>query len=207
MSTIGQIYYNVVRTDTTPPTSGEISSGIDIFQDIVSASHAQIFTKVGIQAPPGTKAIIDENKTIIVGKTGIWEIGDGSDGYISIHSLRFVRPRRYIKDIAASNAYIEDGIAEMAEADEEYNAAMKELYKDRIPDVFLPDGVTPNPESDAFWEKHDQITGDYFTKFEEGLNKYNTGCNGIYVLPFPNETNNPANYDDLYNVIIDFIYE
>ena len=64
MATVGQVYYNVIDHD-----SGGIlapMTGINIFQNIVSAYGANQFTKLGIQAPPGTRVVLNDNKTIVL---------------------------------------------------------------------------------------------------------------------------------------------
>lgn len=94
MSAIGQIYYRVVDTSSTGDGKHYISSGIDIYNDIVSASSAKQFTKVGIQAPPGAQVVMNASKTIMIGRTGIYEL----DEDIVITSMKFVRPTVYIKD-------------------------------------------------------------------------------------------------------------
>ena len=94
MSAIGQIYYRVVDTSSTGEGRHYISSGIDIYNDVVNASSARQFTKVGIQAPPGAQVVMNASKTIMIGRTGIYEL----DEDIAITSMYFVRPKNYIKD-------------------------------------------------------------------------------------------------------------
>lgn len=204
MSTIGQIYYNVVDNNN----GSYISSGQNIFNDIVSTMGGgnTRFTKLGVQAPPGTKVVLNNTKTIMVGKTGIYELDDN----IYIDNMYFVRPMRYIKDEEASSKAKEDGIAKMLAADEKRKAAMKKLNTDfpTIPgDEFLEDGETPNPAYEEYWSRYNDIQSEYIVEYQEGLNLFNTGSNGIYVLPNPNSPDSPENYEDLYNVIVDFIYE
>lgn len=204
MPTVGQIYYNVVDNNN----GSYISSGQNIFNDIVSTMGGgnTRFTKLGVQAPPGTKVILNDNKEIMVGKTGIYELDDN----IYITSMYFVRPRRYIKDVEASEKAKQDGIAGMLAADNKRKAAMQELNADfpTIPtDEFLEDGETPDPNYKEYWDRYNDIQTEYITEYQEALNLFNTGSNGIYVLPNPNNVNAPENFEDLYNVIIDFIYE
>lgn len=100
MASIGQIYYNVLDTNS----GGYLSSnGVDIYSDIVSAYGATAFNKIGIQAPPGTQVVMNDTKNIMIGRTGIYEL----DYDIKILTMYFVRPKKYIKDEATSKALIE----------------------------------------------------------------------------------------------------
>ena len=105
MSAIGQIYYRVVDTSSTGDGKHDISSGIDIYNDIVNASSAKQFTKVGIQAPPGAQVVMNASKTIMIGRTGIYEL----DEDIVITSMKFVRPTVYIKDEKESESKKQEG--------------------------------------------------------------------------------------------------
>ena len=72
MPSIGQVYYNVLDT-----SSGEyISSGIDIFSNIITAYGATEVTKVGIQATSGTRVVMNETRTIMIGRTAIYDLDD-----------------------------------------------------------------------------------------------------------------------------------
>lgn len=198
MATVGQIYYNVLDTNSGDYIS---SSGIDIFSDIVSAYGATQFSKIGIQAPPGTKVVMNETKTIMIGRTGMYEL----DNNINIIDMYFIRPKKYIYDEITSSMLIEQGTAEMQQADRDRTAAMTEL------NMSYPDGI-PNQEDDpegykAYWAAYNNIQLVYITSYQAGLDKYNKGINGVYILPNPNDITAEENYQDLLNVIVDFIYE
>ena len=105
MSAIGQIYYNVIDTSSTGDGKHYISSGTDIYTDVVNASGAKQFTKVGIQAPPGAQIVMNTSKTIMVGRTGIYEL----DEDIAITSMYFVRPKNYIKDDKETESKKQEG--------------------------------------------------------------------------------------------------
>lgn len=196
MANVGQVYYNVI--DDTRNGYATYPNGLDIFSDLV-VIYGTRFTKVGIQAPPGTKVIMNENKTIMVGRTGIYEL----DEDISITSLRFDRPRRYEKDNQKSAELIEAGTALMKEADNERTQKMEQL-KNKFP---IPPTSQEDENYKAYWDEYNQIQSDYIKKYQEGLGSYNSGINGIYVLPNPNDPDDDINYQDLYNIIVDFIYE
>lgn len=197
MATIGQVYYNVMNNNSSSYESS--SANLNIFRDLVSAYGAKQFNKIGIQAPPGTKVVMNTNKTVMVGRTGIYELDDD----IAITNLYFVRPRRYIKDEVASAAAISAGTTGMLRADQERTTALNQLNRD-FPNI-------PTEESDpnykVYWDRYNIIQSNYIEAYQEALGQFNTGVNGIYVLPNPNNPNADENYQDLYNVILDFIYE
>ena len=191
MATVGQVYYNVIDKN-----SGScLSSGPDIFKDIVSGYNATQFTKVGIQAKPGTIVIMNETKTIMVGQTGVYELDDD----IVITNLYFKRPAKYTKDIEQSNAAIDQGIEKIKAAEAKKQKALQDL------------GVAPGRDNEnaftTYWNKYNEIQTTFIREYNEGLSLFQTGSNGIYTLPNPNNIQAPENYDDLYNVIVDFIYE
>lgn len=196
MATVGQIYYNVVDNNS----GSYIKSGEDIFTDIVNQIGASQFNKVGIQASPGTQIVMNNAKTIMVGRTGIYELDDD----IAITAMYFVRPRKYEKDEEASAEAIEQGVAGMQAAEDARERALDQFYVDN---PVIPDRETDPEGYQAYWDAYNNIQMTYIAAYQEALNLYNSGINGIYVLPNPGDVNAPENYQDLYNVIIDFIYE
>lgn len=196
MATVGQIYYNVIDNNS----GSYIKSGEDIFTDIVNQIGASQFNKVGIQASPGTQIVMNNAKTIMVGRTGIYELDDD----IAITAMYFVRPRKYEKDEEASAEAIEQGVARMQAAEEARERALEQFYVDN---PVIPDRETDPEGYQAYWDAYNNIQMTYIAAYQEALNLYNSGINGIYVLPNPGDVNAPENYQDLYNVIIDFIYE
>lgn len=196
MATVGQIYYNVLDNNS----GSYISSGTNIFSDIVAAYGAKQFNKVGVQASPGTKIVMNSTKNIMVGRTGMYELDDD----IAITAMYFVRPRKYVKDEVASAEAIEQGTLGMVAADEAREAALTEFYKNN---PTVPDKDNDPTGYQAYWDAYNNIQATYITAYQEALNLYNQGINGIYILPNPNNVDAEENYQDLYNVIIDFIYE
>ena len=196
MATVGQIYYNVIDNNS----GSYIKSGEDIFTDIVNQIGASQFNKVGIQASPGTQIVMNNAKTIMVGRTGIYELDDD----IAITAMYFVRPRKYEKDEEASAEAIEQGVARMQAAEDARERALEQFYVDN---PVSPDRETDPEVYQAYWDAYNNIQMTYIAAYQEALNLYNSGINGIYVLPNPGNVNAPENYQDLYNVIIDFIYE
>lgn len=195
MPTVGQVYYNVIDNNS----GSYVSSGQNIFSDIIAQVGASQFNKVGVQAPAGTKIVMNESKTIMVGRTGIYELDDD----IAITNMYFIRPRKYEKDEEASQQAIEQGTEGMQAADKKRADDLKQFYKENP--------VMPDPDTDpegyrAYWDSYNNIQTTYIEAYQTALSLYNYGVNGIYVLPNPDNIDAPENYQDLYNVIIDFIY-
>lgn len=195
MPTVGQVYYNVIDNNS----GSYVSSGQNIFSDIIAQVGASQFNKVGVQAPAGTKIVMNESKTIMVGRTGIYELDDD----IAITNMYFIRPRKYEKDEEASQQVIEQGTEGMQAADKKRADDLEQFYKENP--------VMPDPDTDpegyrAYWDSYNNIQTTYIEAYQTALSLYNQGVNGIYVLPNPDNIDAPENYQDLYNVIIDFIY-
>lgn len=195
MPTVGQIYYNVIDNNS----GSYVSSGQNIFSDIVVQVGASQFNKVGVQAPAGTKIVMNESKTIMVGRTGIYELDDD----IAITNMYFIRPRKYKKDEEASQQAIEQGTKGMQAADKKQADDLEQFYKEN---PVMPDLDTDPEGYRAYWDSYNNIQTTYIEAYQTALSLYNQGVNGIYVLPNPDNIDAPENYQDLYNVIIDFIY-
>lgn len=188
MSAIGQIYYRVVDTSSTGDGKHYISSGIDIYNDIVSASSAKQFTKVGIQAPPGAQIVMNASKTIMIGRTGIYEL----DEDIVITSMKFVRPTVYIKDEEESESKKQEGEKIIKEAKAALEAAIAALGEEPT-----------DPTSDAYktyWSGYNEANETYITAFQKGSAILNQGLNGVYK-------EDKTVIGELDNVIVDFIYD
>lgn len=188
MSAIGQIYYRVVDTSSTGDGKHYISSGIDIYNDIVNASSAKQFTKVGIQAPPGAQVVMNASKTIMIGRTGIYEL----DEDIAITSMKFVRPTVYIKDEKESESKKQEGEKIIKEAKVALEAAIAALGEEPT-----------DPTSDAYktyWNGYNKANETYITAFQKGSAILNQGLNGVYK-------EDKTVIGELDNVIVDFIYD
>lgn len=195
MPTVGQVYYNVIDNNS----GSYVSSGQNIFSDIIAQVGASQFNKVGVQAPAGTKIVMNESKTIMVGRTGIYELDDD----IAITNMYFIRPRKYKKDEEASQQAIEQGTKEMQAADKKRADDLEQFYKEN---PVMPDLDTDPEGYRAYWDSYNNIQTTYIEAYQTALSLYAQGVNGIYVLPNPDNIDAPENYQDLYNVIIDFIY-
>lgn len=204
---VGQVYYNVI--DRNSKTC--LSSGPSIFTNIVRGYNATEFKKIGVQAPPGTQMVVNDKLTpIMIGATGIYEL----DEDISVTSLYFLRPKKFLKDVDESDAAINEGVKKMKEAEEERDKNIKvTIVNGKVTNlqVKVNNAMMSEPSRDSddfmtFWNKYSEYQSDFISKYNEGLALYQTGSNGIYKLPNENDVNSEDNYEDLYNVIIDFIY-
>lgn len=211
MAQIGQIVYNLedynssggfISTSKTDPsiTTTDPADMVDIYgQNLVEFYRkGASFTKVGIQAPPGTKFYAggseSSSKVIMVGRTGIYELDDE----IIINYLRFVTPKKYILDEVNTNQELNLGISEINAA-EKYRAdeldKLNAEYEDREKDI-------------EYWNRYSQIQSIYLNGdttilpplagYNEGLSHYRRGVNGVYKQDGTKQ---------LYNIIIDFLYE
>lgn len=199
MANIGQIVYNLQdyansgglistdkdnRSSTISSTDADyLTKRIDITQNVVTGSG---YTKVGIQAPAGTRAILNTNKTILIGRTGIYEL----DEDIIITSLYFIKPKNYIIDEEATNEAIKEGKEGLAAA-EAYRVEKLAALKTQLDNKEITE--------DVYWIRYSEIQEEYDEMYAAALNQFNSGINGIYKL------NSAEPEADLFNVIIDFI--
>lgn len=138
MSQIGQVYFNV---------AGE-SSIETLANNVVTQVGASKFTKVGIQAPPGTQIVMNKIKNILIGRTGIYELDEGID----VTELYFIDPVTYSINEEGTKKNQEEGKAMMDAAVETRAAAIA--------------GLTP--EDTAYQTAEIQ----YLASLQEGYSKY-----------------------------------
>ena len=209
MANVGQLYYRVLDTTTgeyittaglTPAQMYDKPGTSESGQpNLVKFAGAQFFSKLGIQAPAGTRAIIN-SKNIMIGRTGIYEL----DEDIAIESLRFVRPAKYQRDEAAIKTAEETGANLMQSSEQTRASALADLNR-RYPRIPTDAG---DPSFTAYWDQYINIQNNYTTtSYEDGALEYQRGRNGIYTLPDPANIDSDANYEDLYNIVIDYIYD
>lgn len=181
MATVGQVYYRVVDNNS----GSYISSGQDIYSDIVSQYGASTLTDLGVEAPPGTQMVLNTSKSIMVGRTGHYELHDD----IEITSLYFVQPKNYVKDDDATDEALEEGAAAMEAAETERASSLATLdasYEGKDKDT-------------SYWDSYNTIQETYTEAYEAALATYTTGVNGVYELGTPA-------YKELDNVIVNFLY-
>lgn len=150
MAKIGQMYYNYKGKENTSLPSGITT----IYENLVESD--KIFTKLGVQAPPGTQFVINNNITIMIGRTGIYELDDD----IEITSLYFIPPMVYNKDEEQTENTVINGNVTIENAIEELN------------------NIKNNELSDT--GKLEQYQGQ-IAKLQEGSAMLSQGLNGIYT--------------------------
>lgn len=217
---LGQIIYNVedyggsgglVSTSKTDPSNRVYSTingsynnnydyeKINIFEDVFKGIGSDI-TKLGIQAPPGTKFQLNasslENEannetiaplTIMVGRTGVYELDDG----LKINSLTFERPKVYSYDKDASQNAINAGRAIMENAKYTFDQRCSQLQP-------LLDSAISTDSQKNYWEEYQKAHKEYVDSYNKGRMLYIQGISGIY--------NEASGLADIHNVIIDFVY-
>lgn len=195
MTSIGQVYHNVLDASTGDRIS---TSGIDIYSDILSQLNISEVTQLGVSAPAGTKMILNGNKNIIIGRTGIYELGDN----IQITSISFVRPVKYIRDDSASQSAIEQGTAAMAAANEARQEALTQLSAS-YPTI-------PNIGDDGYEEyqaAYNQIQDTYVSSYKTAHELYTRGVNGIYTLVNISNPQSEENFGDIQDLYVLYTYE
>lgn len=205
MANIGQIIYNIEDYNnsggyisTSKNGSSTISSAdystwedysantIDLFSgNVISQlySNTIVFSKLGIQAPPGTKIVLNKDKNIIVGRTGVYEL----DEEINITDLYFIRPKKYVLDEVATEKNLTEGIAKLTAAEEARELGMEEL------------NAKQDISDEQYWGEYKTIQDQYNADYQIAWGQYTTGINGVYKFE--------GEYETLYNIIIDYIYE
>lgn len=170
MAEVGQYYYRVFDQ-----SSGEYLSNVtDIYKNIIS----EPVYKLGVQAPPGSKMLIND-KEILMGRTGIYEL----DEDIKVRSLSFIEQYEYAKDEDATKKALDDGKEQLAAAE---NYRKEEMAK-----------ITDADGSITDWNTYQTIQETYYEKYYAAMETYKKGVNGVY-----NPTNVPR---ELNNVIIDYV--
>lgn len=209
MATIGQVVYNLqdfhssgglistsaknLSSTVTSESSGYLAERLDIFNnDLVKLFNASSFSKLGIQAPPGTKVKLNTNKLVMIGRTGVYEL----DEDIKITGLQFERPKKYVIDTAQTKQDLEEGIQGFEEAEQERETALQALDTEYV-------GKDKDTE---YWAAYTRIQDAYSEKYKVAQVKYISGVNGVYVLPNESNPNADENFEEIYNVIVDFLY-
>ena len=191
MSAVGQVYYHVLDNNT-----GEYISNIDessFFGTNIIKDYGTV-SKLGIQAPPGTVVVLNTSKTIMIGRTGIYELDAG----ILITSIVFQQPRNYKKLNDETNAVLRDSGNAINSIEQSRAQSISSLGTPPV----LPEDPTEAEVNTYtnYWNRYNNIQSNYASVYEGYLAQYNQGLAGIYTL----DEQNPG---DLYNVVVDFIYD
>ena len=216
MSQIGQIVYNVEdysghgglisSSKDEPLTKTVIDDGInevekiDIYnKNIFENISASKITKLGIQAPPGTQFILNENADLnnslalnmMIGRTGIYELELSGEGSNIITSLRFIKPAVYVLDESESFTRTQQGITNMNKAREDFENKHNQLK-------LLHQTASNTEANQEYWEEYDVLYKTYCQEYESARALYLQGINGVYKKTEESE---------LQNIIIDFYYD
>ena len=204
---IGQFYYNVEQiegegSNTRLQTISNITTNQIFNSNIVEVAKAARFTRLGIQAPPGTKVVINRTHNIIIGRTGLYELE------ADITHLYFVRTIKYIKDEDAIKLAKYKGSKMMLEAEQASINNMRNLPSDYI---FPTSENAWSDRDERYWDQYINyenlyINGSNRNGYEAGLAQYQKGKNGIYKLPNPDDESADENFVVLRNVVIDYQY-
>ena len=187
----GQLYYKVRFADdpNNPRSSAGITENNFFGKDnnIVQRAGVDHFTRVGIQAPPGTKIVFNGARTIMIGRTGVYEIE------ANINSMYIERLVNYVHKTDEERTLKTNGINAMKAAEQSWN-------------TYLQAAVIPALDaSDAEWQAFDAAfvarENTYSDAYSAGLKTYLQGLNGIY------KQDQTKPYVDIDNVIIDYQYE
>lgn len=201
-----QLYYRLedFRTEERYQTSKIEGTTLNIYTDIVSQFKKGNFSKLGIQAPAGTKFYINSSTSpIMIGRTGIYEL----DEDINVNSLKFEAPKNYVLNKAETQAALANGVNE--------TKAAKAFYDKYIADIADSEKFPNNKDSQGnftaqYWKDYnviyqggtlsnnEVITTGYSAQMEGAYSDIIRGINGIYEEEGVKEIN---------NVIIDFLIE
>lgn len=203
-----QLYYRLedFRTEERYQTSKiKEDKYLNIYSDIVSQFKKGNFSKLGIQAPAGTKFYINSSTSpIMVGRTGIYEL----DEDINVNSLKFEKPKNYKLDKPATQECLINGINQSKAAKDFYDT-----YMSKIADVKqFPDNKDSQGNYTAqYWKDYNVVykggtlsneeiieTG-YAAQMEGAHSEIIRGINGVYTEEEEGK--------EINNVIIDFLIE
>lgn len=203
MATIGQIVYNL--EDQNNPgmylSTSEDGSNINshdryttpqdgkrnIFESVFGDNDV-ILSKLGIQAPPGTRFILN-GKNIMIGTSGLYELDEESLPEIKKNNFKFIAPVLYELDQTLTQELLNSSIEALNTLEAERIEAISEIKPDENGNLATED-----------YEAYLTLNQDFIEKYNEAQVNYLYALSGVYVkVKNPNTT--------LYNIIIDYIQE
>lgn len=163
---------------------------VQITQELLEQVGVRKITKLGIQAPPGTKFFINKNSDflIMVGRTGVYEIEDGP----SIESLQFVQPNEFTLDTYETQQRINLGLKGMRDAKNNFDKRLLSIQT-------LGEASNDSDSLKKYYEKYDEYHAEYVEKYDNAKGMYIQGLSGVYKKS--------PSIQRLKNIIIDFIYD
>lgn len=196
--TIGQIIYNVDGVGTSINTkTNETYKQTDLTTDLFGAGapfEGKQFTKLGVQAEPGTRMCINGNE-IIIGRTGIYEL----DERIIVTGFYLIPDPIWILDENATQTAKETALGYFEKvAINPWTFGWDGTIKDKDNNEIKDEKGNPIKLSD--WITNTRATTE---NFNAGYAFYLQGENGIYT--HKTDENDNLQYRDFYNIIIDYI--
>lgn len=177
-----------VKTDS-PNLNANGGVKINIYENLVDKGEIEEIKKLGIQAPPGTKFTINNDKNLIMGRTGVYEL----DEQFPVTQLSFERPIRYVLNEEETKTALEQGKNLLKTA--------KENFEQKVAAIEAPYG------SEEYWKQYNTYYASYLNDYQQAYSLFLRGINGVYKRPNPDDENDDLNYQDLENVIIDYLYK
>lgn len=204
MATIGQIVYNLedqnnpgMYLSTIDDTvTGETISSHDRYAELKNKRNIfssvfnkdVILSKLGIQAPPGTRFVLN-GKNIIIGTSGLYELDEESLPEIEKGAFKFIAPELYELDETLTQELLNSSIEALNTLEAERIKAINEIKPDENGNLTTED-----------YEVYLTLNQDFIEKYNEAQVNYLYALSGVYVkVENPNTT--------LYNIIIDYIQE
>ena len=200
MATIGQIVYNLEDQNnpgmylSTSEDGSKINSHDryntqevskrDIFSSVFN--NDVILSKLGIQAPPGTRFVLN-GKNIMIGTSGLYELDEESLPEITKGNFKFIAPDLYELDETLTQELLDSSIEALNTLEAERTKAINEIKPDENGNL-------------TDYEAYLALNQDFIEQYNEAQVNYLYALSGVYVkVENPNTT--------LYNIIIDYIQE
>lgn len=226
MATIGQIYYNVQLNELRPDISstpgitsatfwgpnwpaGANVTALDLIGTDRPIANSYV-NHLGIQGPPGliftiaTSSNDDVGSHFMLGRTGVFELED------EIYMLKIEPIPKLVLNIEKSNTKKTTGINAMNDADDIEKDGLQNNLDGPYPVTISYPGiddlhVSVNEFSSldrslwttADWENYIQLEYACNVIHNYGVSEYTKGINGVY---------DPAGYQDVKNLIIDYSF-
>ena len=197
----------IIDIDGTRDGQGRIQE--DIFNQISTYNEKNIsINKLSIQAPPGTQFTVVTNgvqRDLMVGRTGIYEL-EYED--VTITGLVFNKTIKYVLHKSLTEASLTLGINGLQTASNNFIQQIEQIPFEET--------------TQEYWDAYHKIYQDFVIAYTEARINYIRGINGIYCYPSLQDNiynsydellnamqelgPQEGDYEDLQNIIIDYIY-
>lgn len=132
--------------------------------------------------------MINGDKEIMVGRTGIYEL----DENFTVTELGFIRPRKYELSVGQTQDALNNGMTQLETAKKNFDAAVA--------------AITAEEGTAEYWKQYNTCYSDYRREYQTAYALFLQGVNGIYIRPNENDADADENFEELENIIIDFLY-